>query len=110
MIVAHLSDLHLGYTAYDRTERGRNVRERDVAEAFHRAVEELVRIRPDLVVVAGDVFDRPDPSPAALVALTRGLEALGAELPDTTVVMVAGARDTPRRRSDRCVRPPRAGQ
>ncbi|HZD03502.1 MAG TPA: metallophosphoesterase [Longimicrobiales bacterium] len=100
MIVAHLSDLHLGYGAYDRTERGRNVRERDVAEAFHRAVEQLVRIRPDLVLVAGDVFDRPDPSPAALVALTRGLETLGSELPDTSVVMVAGARDTPRRPGD----------
>lgn len=100
MIVAHLSDLHLGYRAYERTERGRNVRERDVADAFHRAVEALIRIRPELVVVAGDVFDRPDPPPAALVALTRGLEALGAELPDTSVVMVAGARDTPRRPGD----------
>lgn len=100
MIIAHLSDLHLGYRAYDRTERGRNVRERDVAEAFQRAVEALVRIRPELVIVAGDVFDRPDPSPAALVALTRGLGALGAELPDTSVAMVAGARDTPRRAGD----------
>lgn len=100
MILAHLSDLHLGYRAYDRTDRGRNVRERDVADAFHRAVEALIRIGPELVIVAGDVFDRPDPSPAALVALTRGIEALGAELPDTSVVMVAGARDTPRRAGD----------
>jgi DNA repair exonuclease SbcCD nuclease subunit len=100
MIVAHLSDLHLGFRAYPRTERGRNVRERDVAGAFHRAVEEIIRLRPDLVLVAGDVFDRPDPPPPALVALTRGLDALGSALPDTRVLMVAGARDTPRRPGD----------
>lgn len=100
MILAHLSDLHLGHGAFDRAVGGRNVRERDVAEAFHRAVEALVEIGPDLVLVAGDVFDRHDPSPSALVALTRGLEVLGAELPDTPVLMVSGARDTPRRADD----------
>jgi exonuclease SbcD len=98
--LAHLSDLHLGYCAFDRAERGRNVRERDIAEAFHRAVEALVEIRPELVLVAGDVFDRHDPSPSALVALTRGLEVLGAELPDTPILIVSGARDTPLRSDD----------
>jgi DNA repair exonuclease SbcCD nuclease subunit len=98
--LAHLSDLHLGHCAFDRAVQGRNVRERDVAEAFHRAVEALVAIGPDLVLIAGDVFDRHDPSPSALVALTRGLEVLGAELPDTPVLMISGARDTPRRSDD----------
>ena len=36
------------------------MRERDVAAAFERASQEVVRLRPDVVVVAGDVFDRPD--------------------------------------------------
>lgn len=100
MIVAHLSDLHLGHRAFDRTDRGQNVRERDLAIAFSRAMEALVEVAPDLVVVSGDVFDRPDPPPGALVALTRGLEALHSTLPDTRVLMVAGARDTPRRFED----------
>lgn len=94
MIVAHLSDLHLGHCAFEREVRGRNLRERDVAEAFHGAVEALVRIGPDLILVAGDVFDRRDPSPAALVALTRGLDVLGTEMPETPVLVIAGARDT----------------
>ena len=97
MIVAHLSDLHLGHRAFEREVRGRNVRERDVAEAFHGAIEALIRIVPDVILVAGDVFDRRDPSPAALVALTRGLDVLGTELPETPIVMIAGARDTPSR-------------
>ena len=45
MIVAHLSDLHLGFRAYGRVERGVDVRERDVAAAFERAVQEVAKVR-----------------------------------------------------------------
>jgi DNA repair exonuclease SbcCD nuclease subunit len=100
VIVAHLSDLHLGFRAYGRVERGVDVRERDVATAWERAVQELVRLGPDVVVVAGDVFDRPDPPAGALVALSRGLELLRSSLARTPVLMVAGPRDTPRRPGD----------
>ncbi len=100
MILAHLSDLHLGFRAYGRVERGMDLRERDVAAALERAVRELVRLRPAVVLVAGDVFDRPDPAASAVVALARGLESLRAALPDTPVLMVAGPRDTPRREGD----------
>lgn len=100
MIVAHLSDLHLGFRAYGRIERGADMRERDVAAAFERAVQAVVRLGPDVVVVAGDVFDRPDPPASAVVALARGLETLRVSLPETPVLMVAGPRDTPRRPGD----------
>ncbi|MCG6958017.1 MAG: hypothetical protein LJF04_18650 [Gemmatimonadetes bacterium] len=100
MIVAHLSDLHLGFRAYGRVERGLDVRERDVTAAFDRAVQEVVRLSPHVVVVAGDVFDRPDPPAGALVALSRGLELMRSSLPETPVLMVAGPRDTPRRPGD----------
>ncbi len=100
MILAHLSDLHLGFRAYGRIEDGSDVRERDVAAAFERAVQQIVRLRPDLVIVAGDVFDRPDPPASAVVALARGLETLRMSLPESHVLMVAGPRDTPRRSAD----------
>jgi DNA repair exonuclease SbcCD nuclease subunit len=100
VILAHLSDLHLGHRAYERVEGGWNVRERDVALAFERAVQELVPLRPDVVIVAGDVFDRPDPPTTALVTFTRALETLRVALPASRVLMVAGARDTPRRSGD----------
>jgi DNA repair protein SbcD/Mre11 len=96
LLLAHLSDIHLGHRAYDRTEGGRNVREQDVAAAFQRAVQETVKLRPDLILLVGDIFDRPDPSPGALVALAQGLEAFRTSLPGSRVFMVAGARDTPR--------------
>jgi DNA repair exonuclease SbcCD nuclease subunit len=100
VIIAHLADLHLGFRAYGRLGRDVNVRERDVAAAFARAVQEIVRLRPDAIVVAGDVFDRPDPPASAVVALARGLEALRVALPEAPVLMVAGPRDTPRRPGD----------
>ena len=100
MNVAHLSDLHLGFRAYGRIERDANMRERDVAAAFERAIQEVVRLGPDVIVVSGDVFDRPDPPASAVVALARGLETLAARLPEVPVLMVAGPRDTPRRSGD----------
>lgn len=100
MILAHLSDLHLGHRAYDRVDRGWNVRELDVAAAFNNAVQELIKIGPQVILMAGDIFDRPDPPPGALVALSRGLEAINSALPDTRILMVAGARDTPSHHTD----------
>ncbi len=100
MLLVHFSDLHLGHRAYERAERGKNVRERDVSEAFQRAVHEVVQLRPDLVLLVGDIFDRPDPSPGALVALAQGLETLRSAIPSTQIFMVAGARDTPRPMTD----------
>ena len=95
MIIAHLSDLHLGYRAFGHMEQGRNVREADVARVFHRAIQRVLEIAPAAVLVAGDVFDRPEPPHSALVALAQGLQSLREALPDTPVLMAAGARDTP---------------
>jgi len=95
VIIAHLSDLHLGYRAFGNIEQGRNVREADVARAFHKAIQRLIEIAPSAVLVAGDVFDRPEPPHSALVALAQGLQSLREALPDTPVLMAAGARDTP---------------
>ena len=100
MLLVHFSDLHLGHRAYERADRGKNVRERDVGLAFQRAVQEVIKLKPDLVFLVGDIFDRPDPPPSALVALAQGLEALRSAIPSTQIFMVAGARDTPRPLTD----------
>jgi DNA repair exonuclease SbcCD nuclease subunit len=100
VLLVHLSDLHLGHRAYDKAERGKNVRERDVGEAFQRAVQEVISLEPDLILLVGDIFDRPDPPPGALVTLAQGLESIRSTIPSTQVFMVAGARDTPRPMTD----------
>ncbi|HET6231675.1 MAG TPA: exonuclease SbcCD subunit D [Longimicrobiaceae bacterium] len=97
MKIAHLADLHLGFRAYHRvTPRGVNVREADVADAFRRAVARVVDLRPDLVLVAGDVFHTVRPSNTAIADAFRQLCVLTESLPGVPVVMIAGNHDSPR--------------
>lgn len=97
MKLAHLADLHLGFRQFDRqTPRGGNQREADVAEAFRRAADDLLEQRPDLIVIAGDVFHSVRPTNPAILFLFQQLQRLRTGLPDTPVVMIAGDHDTPR--------------
>ena len=97
MIIAHLADLHLGFRAYHRVNaRGVNAREADVAEAFREAVEALVRLRPDLILIAGDVFHTVRPSNSSIAEAFRQLASLAARLPGVPVVLLAGNHDSPR--------------
>lgn len=97
MKIAHLADLHLGFRAYHRiTPQGINVREADVAAAFRQAVERLAQLRPELVLVAGDVFHTVRPSNAAIAEAFRQFSALTARLPGVPVVVIAGNHDSPR--------------
>src|SRR5690606_11726693 len=75
---------------------GINQREADVAAAFRQAVEAVIGLRPDLVVVAGDVFHSARPSNAAITEAFRGFVRIGQALPGVPVVVIAGDRDTPR--------------
>jgi DNA repair protein SbcD/Mre11 len=95
--LAHLADLHLGFRQYDRqTPRGGNQREADVADAFRRVIADLLEQRPDLIVVAGDVFHSVRPTNPAILFLFQQLHRLRTGLPDTPIVMIAGQHDTPR--------------
>ncbi len=95
MRLVHLSDLHLGFRAFPRRERGWNLRERDLATTFHRAVQEVARHNPAVVLLSGDLFDHPDPPSTAFLTLSRGLTTLRGLLPEVTVLAIAGERDTP---------------
>jgi len=93
--VAHLSDLHLGHRVFPRRERGGNLRERDVAASFHLAIQELARLAPDMVLLAGDLFHHADPPSTAFLTLTRGIRRLQDLLPGVPVFAIAGECDTP---------------
>jgi DNA repair protein SbcD/Mre11 len=104
MRLVHLSDLHLGYRQFQRqTASGINQREADVGSVFRAAIDKIIDIKPDLVVIAGDVFHnvRP-PNPAILLAFTQ-FSRLVRELPDAIVVIVAGNHDAPRSAETVCI-------
>ena len=97
MRLVHLADLHLGYRQYQRlTSTGINQREWDVAHTFKRAVDQVIALRPELVVIAGDVFHSSRPTNAAILHAFRQFLRLRTELPAAGIVMVAGNHDTPR--------------
>jgi len=97
MKLVHLSDLHLGYRQYHRqTTGGLNQREADVALAFKKTMDAIIDLRPDVIVIGGDVFHSVRPTTPAILHAYKQFARLRELLPDTVVVMVAGNHDTPR--------------
>jgi len=95
--LAHLADVHLGYRQYYRqTPSGINQREADVANAFRAAVDGIVAARPDIIVVAGDLFHTVRPTNQAIVFCVKQFQRLKDALPEAPIVVVAGDHDTPR--------------
>src|SRR6185503_1101229 len=97
MRLVHLSDLHLGYRQYQRlTPTGINQREADVANTFRHAIDSIIEIAPDLIVVSGDMFHSPRPTNAAIVHAFAQFTKLRVALPNAGVVLIAGEHDMPR--------------
>ena len=95
MRLVHLADIHLGFRQYQRqTPMGINQREADVAISLRRVLDRVIELKPELVLIAGDVFHtvRP-PNPAILHAHLEFSRLVNA-LPESRVVMVAGNHDT----------------
>jgi DNA repair exonuclease SbcCD nuclease subunit len=97
MRIAHLADLHLGFRQYHRqTPQGINQREADVAHAFRRVVDDVVAARPDLILVAGDLFHSVRPTNAAILDSFNQFRRLREALPEAPIVIIGGNHDTPR--------------
>ena len=69
MLIGVMSDLHLGYRQYGLIER-----EQDFYDQYKKCIDELMDC--DIVLIAGDIFDKPNPSPAAIVEFQAGIEKL----------------------------------
>ena len=104
MRLVHLSDLHLGFRQFQRqTPAGINQREADVASAFGRAVDRLIELAPDVIVIGGDVFHTVRPTNTAILHAFQQFARLVEALPRTAVVMVAGNHDMPRSTETICI-------
>lgn len=102
--IAHLSDTHLGYEAYRATDdTGRNQRGLDVVAAFHATVDAIVAADPDLVIHAGDLFDRTQVPVRYVLEARAGFRRLArrADGRARPVVVISGNHDQPRDRRER---------
>jgi exonuclease SbcD len=57
----HAADLHLGYSQY-----GLEVRRQDFDNAFRELVDKTIELKPDFVIIAGDLFHQARPSNVTL--------------------------------------------
>lgn len=104
MRLVHLADIHLGFRQYQRqTPTGINQREADVANSLRRVIDKVIELRPDLVLIAGDVFHTVRPTNPAILHAFLQFRRLVEMLPDSRVVMVAGNHDTPRTAETGCI-------
>ena len=75
MKIAHISDLHLGYSSGKKKDpiTRINMREQDGYNAFHECITQIIENSVDLVVCTGDFFHTPSPS---IYTLVKGQEEL----------------------------------
>ncbi len=98
MKIVHVSDTHLGFSAYRKVddETGINQREMDVYRRFAEFADKAIETDPDVVIHSGDLFDSVRPSNRAIsVALDNLARITAAGIP---VVAIAGNHSTPRLR------------
>ena len=67
----HFADVHLGFRQYGLAERAA-----DFVRAFDDAVAYCLRVAPDFVVIAGDLFDSKSIEPSTYAAADIALERL----------------------------------
>lgn len=88
MKILHTSDWHLGHMlyGYDRSEE---------QQAMLDQMVDIVRAeKPDVFILAGDVYDTAQPSAAVQTMLAKMIVALHDERPSMPIVMTAGNHDS----------------
>jgi len=97
MKILHVSDTHLGYSAYRKiADNGLNQRELDVYESFAGFIDYALDIMPDLIIHSGDLFDSVRPTNRAITfALIQLLRISRAGIP---FVVISGNHETPKLR------------
>jgi len=67
----HLADAHLGKMQY-----GLEVRREDFTKAFVEAVEKIIELKPNFMIISGDLFEEPRPANPTLATAIRELRRL----------------------------------
>jgi len=98
MRLVHISDTHLGAGGLSRkvSSSGINQREEDICDAFIRAIDQIIQIKPDLVIHSGDLFHSVRPTNRIInIAIRQLLRLTSVNIP---VIIISGNHDTPKQR------------
>ncbi len=94
--ICHFSDSHLGFSEYGKISSvtGLNQREQDFYDAWEEVIADILDLKPDLAIHAGDLFHTPRPSNRAIRVALAGIQRLSnAGIP---LVLISGNHETPR--------------
>jgi DNA repair exonuclease SbcCD nuclease subunit len=83
----HAADLHLGYSQY-----GLEIRREDFDKAFQELVDKTIELKPDFMIIAGDLFHNARPSNVTLENAIRNFGRLREA--DIPVLTVDGSHDS----------------
>lgn len=84
----HLSDLHIGKNLHHH-----NLRE-DQQYILQQVIEKVKELKPDAVLIAGDIYDKSMPSAEAVNLFDDFLTALTLIEPAVTVIIISGNHDS----------------
>ena len=87
----HLSDLHIGRQLHQY-----NLKE-DQEHILGEVVEYAKMLRPDAIVIAGDVYDKSVPSAEAVGIFDCFLTELSALKPEIPILIISGNHDSAQR-------------
>ncbi len=74
-----------------------------MAHAFEGAIDRVIELRPDIIVIAEDIFHTVRPMNPAIIEAFQQFHRLHSELPDAVKIMVAGNHDRPRASETGCI-------
>lgn len=100
MRIAHLADIHLGLRLYGVERNGMNIKELDMLTAFRKAVEKVILQQPDIVIIAGDLFDTPSGPRTSIRPCISILKQLISSLDGVQVIVVGGNHDSAKTSGD----------
>lgn len=89
MKLAVLSDLHLGKRQYRTEEGSLNKYESANYRALVESIEHIKQEKPDVVLIAGDIFDTPNPTVYAMEQFRNMMR----ELVDYPMLLILGNHD-----------------
>jgi exonuclease SbcD len=88
MKIFHISDLHIGLKLF----------EHDLAEdqnVIFRQITELAgKEKPDAIIVAGDIYNRADPSAESVEMFDHFVSGLSEAAPEAEIMMISGNHDS----------------
>ncbi len=87
MKLFHLSDLHIGIKLFNKDLK------KDQEYVFQQIVQYAQNEQPDVIIIAGDIYDRAIPSAEAVDTFDDFISKLVKAVPDCEILVISGNHD-----------------